>query len=99
MPQSFVGPLINVEGRKQLVVFDDVNVGLMVERKIGERRVLMGHVVRGANHKTYREIHQEIRSVQSKPVPLNGGMPSWFRSALTVTGIEPAAIRTAQVLA
>jgi hypothetical protein len=71
-----------LKGRKQLVVFEDVDVGLMVERKIGEKRVLMGHVIRGANHKTYREIHQEIRSVQSKPVPPNGGMPSWFRSAL-----------------
>jgi pyruvate/2-oxoglutarate dehydrogenase complex dihydrolipoamide acyltransferase (E2) component len=71
-----------MKGRKQLVVFDDVDIGLMVERKIGEERVLMGHVIRGANHKTYLEIHQEIRSVQSKPVPPNGGMPSWFRSAL-----------------
>ncbi len=71
-----------LKGRKQLVVFDDVDVGLMVERKIGEKRALMGHVIRGANRKTYREIHQEIRSVQSKPVPPNRGMPSWFHSAL-----------------
>ncbi len=71
-----------LKGRKQLVVFDDVNVGLMVERKIGEKRVLTGHVIRGANHKTYREIHQEIRTVQSKPVAQNGGTTSWFSSAL-----------------
>jgi hypothetical protein len=71
-----------MKGRKQLVVFDDVDVGLMVERKIGEKCALMGHVIRGANHKTYREIHQEIRSVQSTPVPPNGGTPSWFRSGL-----------------
>ena len=42
----------------------------------------MGHVIRGANRKTYLEIHQEIRSVQSKPVPPSRGMPSWFRSAM-----------------
>ncbi len=71
-----------LKGRKQLVVFDDVNVGLMIERKIGEKRVLTGHVIRGANHKVYREIHQEIRAVQSTPVPPNGGTTSWFRSAL-----------------
>jgi pyruvate/2-oxoglutarate dehydrogenase complex dihydrolipoamide acyltransferase (E2) component len=53
-----------LKGRKQLVLFDNVDVGLMVERKIGEKRALMGHVIRGANHKTYLEIHQEIRSVQ-----------------------------------
>jgi len=71
-----------LKGRKQLVLFDDVNVGLMVERKIGERSALMGHLIQGANHKTYREIHQEIRSAQSEPVPPSRGMPTWFRSAM-----------------
>jgi hypothetical protein len=54
----------------------------MVEHQSGETRALMGHVVRGANHKTYREIHQEIRAVQSEPVPPSRGMPTWFRSAM-----------------
>jgi hypothetical protein len=71
-----------LKGRKQLILFDDVNVGLMVERKMGERRTLMGHVVRAANRKTYREIHQEIRTVQATPVPPNRGMANWFRSAM-----------------
>jgi pyruvate/2-oxoglutarate dehydrogenase complex dihydrolipoamide acyltransferase (E2) component len=71
-----------LKGRKQLVLFDDVDVGLMVERKVGEKRALMGHVIRGANHKTYLEIHQEIRSVQSTPVPRDRGLPSWFRTAM-----------------
>lgn len=88
-----------MKGRKQLVVFHDVDVGLMVERKVGEKRVLMGHVIRGANHKTYLEIHQEIRSVQSRPVPQNGGMPSWFRSALLLpwplSGLLNALLRMA----
>jgi hypothetical protein len=42
----------------------------------------MGHNIMGANHKTYRQIHDEIRSVQSAPVPPGRGMPSWFRSAM-----------------
>ena len=71
-----------LKGRKQLVLFDDVNVGLMVERKIGDKSALMGHLIQGANHKTYREIHQEIRSAQSEPVPPSRGMPTWFRSAM-----------------
>ena len=71
-----------LKGRKQLVMFDDVDVGLMVEHKVGEKRALMGHVIQGANHKTYREIHQEIRTVQSEPVPPSRGMPTWFRSAM-----------------
>jgi pyruvate/2-oxoglutarate dehydrogenase complex dihydrolipoamide acyltransferase (E2) component len=72
------------KGSKQLVVFDDVDVGIMIELKQGETRVLTGHVIRGANRKTYWEIHQEIRSVQLKPAPSNNGMPSWFRSALLI---------------
>jgi len=71
-----------LKGRKQLVLFDDVDVGLMIEGKIREKRALMGHVIRGANHKTFWEIHQEIRSVQSRPVPQNRGLPSWFRTAI-----------------
>ena len=71
-----------LKGRKKLVVFDDVNVGLMVENKVGEKTALMGLVVQGANHKTYREIHEEIRAVQTAPVPATRGMPGWFRSAM-----------------
>jgi pyruvate/2-oxoglutarate dehydrogenase complex dihydrolipoamide acyltransferase (E2) component len=70
------------KGDRQLVQFDDVNVGLMVERKVGEKRALMGHVLRAANRKTYREIHDEIRTVQADPVPPARGMPTWFRSAM-----------------
>lgn len=87
------------KGRKQLIICDDVDVGLLVERKQGEKRVLMGHVIRGANHKTYLEIHREIRAVQSEPVPPNGGMPAWFRSALTLpaplSGLFSALVRYA----
>lgn len=71
-----------LKGRRQVVLFDDVNVGLMVEHKAGGKSALMGHVIQGANRKTYREIHEEIRSVQSAPVPANRGMPNWYRSAL-----------------
>jgi pyruvate/2-oxoglutarate dehydrogenase complex dihydrolipoamide acyltransferase (E2) component len=71
-----------IKGRRQLMVFDDVNIGLMVEHKAGGKGALMGHVIQGANHKTYREIHDEIRSVQSAPVPAGRGMPSWFRSLM-----------------
>jgi pyruvate/2-oxoglutarate dehydrogenase complex dihydrolipoamide acyltransferase (E2) component len=71
-----------LRGRGQLVVFDDVHVGLMVEHEAGGKGALMGHVIRGANHKTYREIHAEIRLVQSAPVPPTRGMPPWFRSAM-----------------
>jgi len=71
-----------LKGSKQLVLYDDVDVGLMVEGKIGEKPAVMGHVARAANRKTSRQIHDEIRAVPSAPVPPNRGMPSWFRSTM-----------------
>jgi len=71
-----------LKGRNQFVVFDDVNVGVMVEHTDGEKTTLMGHIIEGAQRKTYREIHQEIRSVQSGPVPRGRGMPNWFLRAM-----------------
>ena len=70
------------KGSRQLVMFEDVDVGLMVERVTGAKTALMGHVVQGANRKTYREIHDEIRRVQSEPVPSGRGIPNWFRSIM-----------------
>ena len=71
-----------LKGRKQLVMFDDVDVGMTIERQLGGTRAPVGHVIRGANHKTFLEIHQEIRSVQAQPAPANKGMPSWVRFIL-----------------
>jgi len=73
-----------LKGRKQLVVFDDVDVGLPVERTIDGTRAPAGHVIRRANHKTYHDIHQEIRAVQTQAVPPNKGMPSWLRFGLVL---------------
>lgn len=71
-----------IKGRKHLLIYDDVDVGLMVEGKIGDKPALMGHVIHVANRKTFRQIHDEIRGVQSKPVPRNRGMSSWFQKAM-----------------
>jgi len=86
------------KGRKQLVVFDDVHVGIMIERKVGEKRVLSGEVILGANHKTYREIHQQIRSAQSSPPPASSRAAAWFQSAMLLpwplSRLSGAALRT-----
>ena len=56
------------KGRKQLVMFDEVDVGYMVEMQKGEKPFLTGRVIQAANHKTFWEIHREIRSVQASQV-------------------------------
>ena len=71
-----------LKGSKQIVHFEDVNVGTMVEHQDGEQRVLMGHLVQGAQDKSYRQIHDEIRRAQTEPAPANRGMPTWFRRVM-----------------
>ncbi len=70
------------KGNHKLVLYDDVDVGCMVEMKRGEQRVVRGYVVRNASHKTYAEIHQEIRQVQSSQVPTDTDKASWFLTAM-----------------
>lgn len=71
-----------LKGRRQIMVFDEVNVGTMVENHSGEKPSLMGLTILAANRKGYRQIHDEIRSAQSAPAPPGKGMPGWFRSAM-----------------
>lgn len=70
------------KGRHKLVLFDDVDVGFMIELKRGEKHILRGHVIRAANRKTFWQIHQEIRSVQSSQEPPDEEKVAWFRSVL-----------------
>lgn len=70
------------KGHRQIIMFDEVNVGVMIERQIGEKKVLSGHVIRDASHKTYREIHEEIRLAQSTPVDPSEEIPAWFLTAM-----------------
>lgn len=51
--------------RNQLVIFDDVDVVTLIETKVGG--VALPHIIRAANRKTFRQIHDEIRAVQSDP--------------------------------
>jgi pyruvate/2-oxoglutarate dehydrogenase complex dihydrolipoamide acyltransferase (E2) component len=67
-----------LKNRKQLVLFDDVDVGMMIERQFGETRAPVGYVIRRANHKTFMEIHREIRAVQTAPEPPSEGAPAWL---------------------
>lgn len=49
---------------KKLIIFDDVDVGFTMEREVEGERVVVGYIVRKANEKTFKEIHDEIRSAQ-----------------------------------
>lgn len=51
--------------RGQLVIFDDVDVGTMIERKRDGRRFPLGYVIRAADKKSVYDIHREIRAIQN----------------------------------
>jgi pyruvate/2-oxoglutarate dehydrogenase complex dihydrolipoamide acyltransferase (E2) component len=52
------------KGRNQLVLFEDVDISIVVEHEVEGHKFPLPYVVRAANHKTVRQIHHEIRAVQ-----------------------------------
>jgi pyruvate/2-oxoglutarate dehydrogenase complex dihydrolipoamide acyltransferase (E2) component len=52
------------QGRK-LVIFEDVDVALMIEGEIEGRKIVVNHVVRAAQGKGVEQIHREIRAAQA----------------------------------
>lgn len=54
--------------RNRLILFDDVDISVPVERLSEERNEVLQTIIRAANRKSIKEIHQEIRQAQSKRV-------------------------------
>jgi pyruvate/2-oxoglutarate dehydrogenase complex dihydrolipoamide acyltransferase (E2) component len=52
--------------RNQLIVFEEVDVVTLIETERGG--VALPHIIRAANRKTFRQIHDEIRAIQAKPM-------------------------------
>jgi len=55
-------------GSKRLILFEDVDVYTPIERNVAGQKQIMPSIVRAANRKTLREIHQEIRAAQVQDV-------------------------------
>lgn len=60
------------KGKRRLVIFDDVDVTVIVERAVGQPstgdRLPMPYIVRKANEKSVAVISSEIRAAQQSPV-------------------------------
>lgn len=52
------------QGRNRLILFEDVDVNTQIEREMDGHKVVMPCIIRAANTKTFRAIHQEIRLAQ-----------------------------------
>jgi pyruvate/2-oxoglutarate dehydrogenase complex dihydrolipoamide acyltransferase (E2) component len=55
--------------RGRLVIFEDVNITTMIEVERNGKAVPIPYVLKQVNRKSYRQIHDEIRSVQANPQP------------------------------
>src|SRR5215510_14405082 len=60
-------------GRRRLVTFDDVDVCTLVERSHDGQPIASPHVVRRAQRRGFREIHDEIRAAQQRPLEAEHG--------------------------
>ncbi len=67
------------KGRNKLVIFNDVDIDILVEREVdGVRVPVAPRTIRAANKKTYREIHEEIRATQAEEVKETYGPLKWY---------------------
>jgi pyruvate/2-oxoglutarate dehydrogenase complex dihydrolipoamide acyltransferase (E2) component len=75
--------------RSRLILFDDVDVTTMIEIELEGRKFPLAHIVRAANKRTFREVHDEIRAVQTNPHhsrSLSKGSEKFFRLFLLLPG-------------
>ena len=66
---------------RRLVLFDDVDVTVLVEQRVEGRLVPVPHIVRAANRKSLLEVQAEIRSAQLDPPPYSRALrlaPIWL---------------------
>ncbi len=53
--------------RNRLVIFQDVNVNTMMEVEIEGHKVPMPHILKAVNRRSFREVHDELRSSRAAP--------------------------------
>jgi len=56
-----------LDWRGRLVTFDDVDANVIVETTVEGERIGVPHVVRAANRRSLRSIHEEVRRTQRDP--------------------------------
>jgi len=74
----------------RLVMFEDVDATTIVEVKTDGRPFALAHVVHGINRRTVRDIHEEIRAVQSSGM---SSLPVDFRKQANYFLMVPGVLR------
>jgi pyruvate/2-oxoglutarate dehydrogenase complex dihydrolipoamide acyltransferase (E2) component len=81
--------------RGRWVLFADVDVTVLIEVELGERRFPLAHVIRAANRRSVEELTDEIRAIKNDPSQSRSGSKlRWIRYWVWVPGpIRRAAYR------
>ena len=65
--------------RERLAIYDDVDVNTMFEVAVDGRTIIRPHIIRAANRKSFRDIHEEIRAFQANHArSREAGFITWF---------------------
>ena len=56
------------KGASRLMLFEEVDVYTLIEHDVAGQKLSINYIIRAANRKTVREIHQEIRAAQRMDV-------------------------------
>ncbi|MCX7711170.1 MAG: 2-oxo acid dehydrogenase subunit E2 [Clostridia bacterium] len=60
------------KGKKKVVIFDDIDISIVIEREIQGKKVPLPYVLRKTNEKSVSEICNEIRNGQKQPIDGEG---------------------------
>jgi len=63
--------------RGKLLLFDDVDIATLVEHDVEGHKLATMYVIRAADKKTFRQIHDEIRTAQQQAVESTPGASTW----------------------
>ena len=88
----------------RLILFDDVDIAVRIEREVAGRKYVVPYILRAANRRNFRELHDEIRAAQVRRVVLQGlqedlvgcGVPP---SHLSLPGEQTITYLTVRILA
>lgn len=53
--------------RGRLVIFENVDISILIEIDSGRGKIVLPHTIKAIDQKTFRQIHDEIRTVQNRP--------------------------------
>lgn len=56
------------KGKRKLVIFEDVDISIVIEREVEGKQVPLPYVIRKANHKSIADIFKEIKSGREQSI-------------------------------